>query len=257
MGRSASAYDRVRPQFFREVATHLVGLLTIKRDARVLDVATGPGVALSEVWRLHPSAELTGIDLSAPMIEEARSRLAALGGMADLRVMDAEKLEFPDSSFDHVFCGSALYQFPHPDRAASEFDRVLRSGGTVAVSVFAGEDPRWEQKNELFGRYAPDLERVGQRFDRRSLQRLLRSAGFVDVEVSSHHFDFAFADADHWLASAWIHGERRALESMSEQVLREFEAQLPGALASAREADGALHWRPEVVFAVGAGRHAG
>jgi ubiquinone/menaquinone biosynthesis C-methylase UbiE len=112
MGRAAPGYDRVGPAFFKEVASHLVGLASIGPHARVLDVATGPGVVLGEVARVRPSAALTGIDLSAAMIAEAQLRLNALGIQATLLVMDAERLELSDSTFDHVFCGSALYQFP-------------------------------------------------------------------------------------------------------------------------------------------------
>ena len=49
--------------------------------------------------------------------------------------MDAEKLEFPDNSFDFVFCGFALFFFPSILKAVSEFKRVLKPGGRLVVST--------------------------------------------------------------------------------------------------------------------------
>jgi ubiquinone/menaquinone biosynthesis C-methylase UbiE len=251
MGRAASGYNRTGPQFFGEVASRLVGLVTLRPYESILDVATGPGVVLCEAARMERSAFLTGTDLAPAMVDEARARLAALGCRADLRVMDAEQLEFADSTFDHVFCASALYQFPDPSGAAREFHRVTRPGGTVAISVFGQADSRWQPKDELIARFAPGLRRVGRPFDGEGLRTLLEAAGYRGISVSQHRFDFLFRDAHEWLATAWSHGERRALEAMAPDDLRAFKEQLPEALSGAEEGDGLLHWRPEVVFATG------
>jgi len=54
---------------------------------------------------------------------------------AEARQMDAIALGFPSGSFDCVLCGFALFFIPELARALSEFHRVLRLGGRLAVST--------------------------------------------------------------------------------------------------------------------------
>src|SRR5438477_8542519 len=101
--RAAPLYDAVEPRFFREIAARLVARVPVRAGAHVLDVATGPGVVLSELARTAGrGARLVGVDLSAGMVREARARLSAIGLAAPVLVMDAERLAFRDGSFDLV-----------------------------------------------------------------------------------------------------------------------------------------------------------
>jgi SAM-dependent methyltransferase len=242
MGRAAHGYARERSTFFAEIAGRLVDLAGRPSEGRVLDVATGPGVVLAELAGTR--CELVGIDLSHEMLAEARRRL---GSRAELLPMDAQTLAFDDESFDAAFCSCALYQLPDPDRAIAEIGRVLRPGATLAVSVFGTPDERWSGKDALYPS-APEAP-VGRRFDSASLREAL--GGFEPLSIEPERLDVTCSDADDWLASAWTHGERRALERMDERTLEAFRDALPAALEPARESDGLLHWRPEVVYAVG------
>src|SRR3989442_301145 len=67
----------------------------------VLEIAVGSGRNFPYYPR---DVRLTGIELSPAMLELARSRAAELGLGADLRLGDAQALEFPDKSFDTVIC---------------------------------------------------------------------------------------------------------------------------------------------------------
>jgi ubiquinone/menaquinone biosynthesis C-methylase UbiE len=247
MGRTAPRYDRAGPPFFTNVADRLLERVRVPPAADVLDVATGPGVMLSRLAHVH--GRLVGIDLSRAMIEEARIRLAQT---VELYEMDAEALDFSDDSFDFVMCSVALQQLPHPERAVAEFYRVLRPGGAAASAVFGQTDPRWHAKDVLLRRLVPPLPRVGKALDAPTLDRLFADAGFVAVRTDADHLDIVFPDEHSWLETAWSHGERRALEAMDERAYATFSAELPDALRPARERDGLTHWRPEVIFIVGA-----
>ena len=96
----------------------------------VLEVSIGTGRNLP---LYPPGVRLTGIDLSAGMIERARRRSAELGIAVELRVGDAQALELPDSSFDTVVCTLALCSIPDPRAAVHEMKRVLRPGGRVLL----------------------------------------------------------------------------------------------------------------------------
>ncbi len=98
---------------------------------RVLEVAIGTGLNLEH----YPDkAALTGIDLSPAMLQLARQRVRDLGRVVDLRVGDAEALEFPDASFDSVVCTFSLCAIPDHRRAIAEMVRVLRPGGTLLLA---------------------------------------------------------------------------------------------------------------------------
>ncbi len=92
----------------------------------VLEIAVGTGRNL----RFYPAdVRLTGIELSPAMLELARREAAEVGREADLRVGDAQALEFADETFDTVTCTLSLCTIPDDRAAVSEVWRVLRPGG--------------------------------------------------------------------------------------------------------------------------------
>lgn len=94
----------------------------------VLEVAIGTGRNLP----LYPAeVRLTGIELSPAMLAIARTRARALGRAIDLRIGDAQALDFPDASFDTVVCTLALCTIPDDRMAVAEAIRVLRPGGRL------------------------------------------------------------------------------------------------------------------------------
>jgi ubiquinone/menaquinone biosynthesis C-methylase UbiE len=93
---------------------------------RVLDVGFGTGISLKH----YPAdVEVVGIDLSPGMLAVAKS--AAAGRRAELLVMDAERLGFPDRSFDSVAFNLCLCTIPDPARAIREGVRVVRPGAPM------------------------------------------------------------------------------------------------------------------------------
>jgi SAM-dependent methyltransferase len=186
------------------------------------------------------------------MLAEAAIRTSSLkraGHQVTLRRADAQDLPFDDTTFDAVLCASALYQLPDPGAACHEFYRVLRPGGAAGIAIFGTPDPRWDSKNELVARLAPPIPSAGARIDERKLRELLAAAGFVDINITLDALDVVYETADAWLRQAWNHGERRALEAMDDSAIRELQRELPTALESAREDDGMIHWRPQVLLA--------
>jgi ubiquinone/menaquinone biosynthesis C-methylase UbiE len=241
------------PPFFSEVARRLVAWTDLPAGARVLDMATGTGVALLEAAQpAGPAGMVVGVDLAEPMVAEARRRLRESGVTnAAVLVMDAEALGFRAGSFDAVLCASALYLLPQPVAALRGFRRVLRPGGRLAVAVFGTDlDERWSWKGELLAQLAPPLEPLGRRYDQASLRQALEGAGLRGVAVEVERLDVAYADAATWWASDWSHGERAVLELMSQPALAAYQQAAFQAVQRCRERDGALHWRPEVILAL-------
>ena len=101
-------------------------------DARVLEVATGPGyiaMALARVAR-----EAVGVDLTEAPLQIAERNKSERGlTNVSFRVADAENLPFADGEFDVVVCRFAVHHFENPRSVLGEMARVCRTGGTVAV----------------------------------------------------------------------------------------------------------------------------
>ena len=105
----------VGPGLFAAWGRRLVDLLAPAPGVHLLDVATGRGaVLLPAAQRIGPTGEAVGVDLSAPMADEARAVATAAGlRNVNTRQMDAEHLAFPDAVFDVVTCRARFLHARH------------------------------------------------------------------------------------------------------------------------------------------------
>jgi ubiquinone/menaquinone biosynthesis C-methylase UbiE len=107
---------------------------------RLLDAGCGTG---HTAIACAPAVQrVTAIDLTEPMLAQAR-RLAAERGGDNIEFLqaDVEALPFPAGSFDVVTSRYSAHHYPHPAQALREFARVLKPGGSVLlVDVMAPDD---------------------------------------------------------------------------------------------------------------------
>jgi ubiquinone/menaquinone biosynthesis C-methylase UbiE len=126
----ASGYDR-EIAFFEKVL-FAGGREWVCSRARgdVLELAAGTGRNFAYY---AADVRLTAIELSPAMLELARRRARDAGREVDLRLGDAQALQFPDTSFDTVTCTLALCTIPDDRAAVAEAKRVLRPGGRLVL----------------------------------------------------------------------------------------------------------------------------
>jgi len=151
-GRMTRQFDRLAPEWdatrvSRErLAPMIAALDAVEQPRRALDVGTGSGAVarlLSERW---PGTDVTGVDVSPGMVEEARR----LGGER-YEVGDAAALPFDAGSFDLVTLNNMIPFF-------DELARVTAPGGHVAVAYSRGpQTPIWVP----IERVRDELERRG------------------------------------------------------------------------------------------------
>lgn len=128
--------------------------------ASLLEVGVGTGLALAG----YPQdTKVVGVDLSPQMLERARRRAAEMPGRdIALHVMNAERMDFPDDSFDCVTLPYVLSVTPHPARLVEEVRRVCKPDGTILVlNHFSGSRFWWAMERAV--RSVSD--RVGFRSD--------------------------------------------------------------------------------------------
>jgi phosphatidylethanolamine/phosphatidyl-N-methylethanolamine N-methyltransferase len=99
---------------------------------RILEIGVGTGLSFDDY---DASTEITGIDLSEPMIARARERLAKgrYPYVKDLQVMDASELKFADATFDCVVGQFVITLVEDPEQVLSECARVVKPGGQIIL----------------------------------------------------------------------------------------------------------------------------
>lgn len=129
--RWAPVYDVVFGSVF-ENARRMAVEASERVGGRILEVGVGTGISLPYY---SAKSRVVGIDISEPMLKVARRRVVEerLDHVEQLGVMDAENLEFPESSFDVVVAQYVVNTVPHPEIALDEFLRVLRPGGELVI----------------------------------------------------------------------------------------------------------------------------
>jgi len=128
-------FDRIAWMYdFMESPMEILSVSSWRREllsnitGRVLEVGVGTGKNLP----YYPEGiELTGVDISPKMLEKAKRKAETLEIKADLRVMDIEKMVFPDRYFDYVIATFVFCSVPDPVNGLREVRRVLKDGGTA------------------------------------------------------------------------------------------------------------------------------
>ena len=139
--RGWEAWDEFTMRFLDRQGAAIVDALGVAPDARVLDIAAGTGEPGLTLARLASRGSVTALDASAGMLRIAAAKAEARGlSNFDTLEGDACALPFADASFDAVSCRLGFMFFPDMQAAAREMARVLRPGGVLAATVWAGPE---------------------------------------------------------------------------------------------------------------------
>jgi ubiquinone/menaquinone biosynthesis C-methylase UbiE len=146
-------------------------------EEKLLDVGAGTGSLTVHIAPLV--GHVTCTDIAPGMIERAKVRLHNFDHVA-YGVEDARALCFENDSFDVVLCCNVLHQLSRPERAVSEFRRVLRPGGKLlAITLCMGHMSVWAKLRtavEYVVRFG--VPPAGSPFTLSSFTRLIAEAGF-------------------------------------------------------------------------------
>jgi phosphatidylethanolamine/phosphatidyl-N-methylethanolamine N-methyltransferase len=177
--RWAPIYDLVFGGVFGK-GRHAAIVATNSIGGRVLEVGVGTGISLPQY---AANTRVFGTDISEAMLAKARQRVTEqrLNNVEGLAVMDAEKLEFPDNSFDVVMAQYVVTAVPNPEKALDEFARVLRPGGELIILSRVSADAGVRRFIEQ--RLQPVVRQLGWRTDFAWSRFAQWAAGAHDVEL--------------------------------------------------------------------------
>jgi phosphatidylethanolamine/phosphatidyl-N-methylethanolamine N-methyltransferase len=157
--RWAPFYDFVFGAVF-ERGRHAAIAAAERIGGHVLEVGVGTGMCLPLYSK---RCQISGVDLSEPMLRKARERVTELGltNVEGLWVMDAERLSFPDNSFDAVVAQHVISTVPNPEAALDELARVLKPGGEIILISRVGADAGMRRSFEHW--FQPAARKLGWR----------------------------------------------------------------------------------------------
>lgn len=205
----------------------LVRTLDPRPGEHILELGAGTGeTGFLIATELRNEGRVVSTDLSPKMVEVARQRGTELAiTNVDYRVLDAQKMDLADASFDGVVCRWGLMLMPDPGAALRECRRVLRPGGRLAFAVFrtAAENP-WagipalalSERGHL-PPPTPGIPGILSLGDRAHLEGLVEQAGFASFRLESIAMAWRFADLDsYWRFLVDVTALGPALQSLSD-----------------------------------------
>ena len=133
----AKAYDQV--PFFKTSAQHLEQLVSLKPDAKVLDVACGTGNVILQLANKFKDANFLGVDIAQAMLDVAIGKSQALGlNNTSFHCHDIEQLN-KAAKYDLITCSYALFFLPNPIDTLKLLVGLLEVGGELIFTTFTDE----------------------------------------------------------------------------------------------------------------------
>jgi ubiquinone/menaquinone biosynthesis C-methylase UbiE len=263
----APAWDSYRDRVFenaRSVSERLVDQVDPQPGQTVLELTAGPGeTGFLAAPRLGPSGRLISSDFVPAMVESAQREAARRGlDNVECRVLDAQRIDLPDSSVDGVVSRFGLMLVPEQEQAMREIRRVLRPEGRCAYATWGPPDRNpWLFQIVMAlvdnGHALPgDPFAPGGVFSLATPDRnreLAAAAGFTSVTIEEVAGTWRFEDADdYWTFNTALAGPLAELvASLSSEQRRAIRATLDPSLAPfARDRELELPWL-SVVTTVG------
>ena len=191
---TADHFDDPALSFWDRFGRETVARIGLRPGERVLDACCGTGAsALPAAQVVGGTGHVLGVDLAEPALALARDKALRRGlTTVDFRAADVEHTGLPSESFDAVVCVFGIFFLPDMAAAIAELWRLVRPGGTLAVTVWGPDllEPATSAFWAAVGAERPDL--VGgfrpwtRVTDASALAGLFPVAPVVEAEAGTH-----------------------------------------------------------------------
>jgi ubiquinone/menaquinone biosynthesis C-methylase UbiE len=223
---AADHFDDEPLTFWKRIGRHTVIHLGLPAGANVLDVGCGTGAsALPAAQAVGPNGRVLGVDLSAGLLEQARTKATAYGlKNVEFRLADMTALGFPDGHFDAVVSVFSIFFVPDMEGLVRELWRMVRPGGKLAVTTWGPRifEPAYSRWLAAVQRERPDLHSAFNPWDRitdvEAVKRLLLDGAVMNAKVTAEHGVQPLRSAEDWWIVALGSGLRWTIEQMGPQA---------------------------------------
>lgn len=221
---AADHFDDEPLAFWERIGTRTVAGLALAPGDKVLDVGCGTGAsALPAAQAVGPSGSVTGVDLSARLLDRARAKARGLGNIEFLTA-DMTSLGYPNDHFDAVVSVFSIFFVPDMEGMVRELWRMVRPGGKLAITTWGPRifEPAYSRWQAAIKRERPDLYNAFNPWDRitdtESVRRLLQDGGATNVEVTAEAGVQMLRSAEDWWIIVLGSGPRWAVEQMGPET---------------------------------------
>jgi|GEM_PF-1123573 len=251
------------PAYWAEMAHTLVSWADLRPGMNVLDVGSADGGTLFPALdRVGPYGYVTGIEIDEDWIAPLKTAFAERGvENSSSLLMDAERMTFPDASFDAAILGLVGLEGDYDFRSGKvlrgapllhEVSRVLKPGGRVYCSGWARQqDAEWMR--ELISGQLPGVSNLGfSAVTEDGFEQLLRAVGFEAASTCTQRRTYAFETAAEWMAGLRHVWDNELAEICTETDIRTaFEQAAAALLKQHISSEGLIDYERAAVFAVG------
>jgi ubiquinone/menaquinone biosynthesis C-methylase UbiE len=252
----AAGYDGDFLRFFPASAKLMVARLGLRGDESALDVACGTGHATLALAACLERGQVTGLDFSAGMLEQARRKLAAANLRCAVELVEGDMQALPwRERFDVATCAFGIFFVPDMAATLAHIAGTLRPGGKVITSSFTVgymEPMRSLLVDRLAKGYGvaptPPLWKLVATEE--GCQKLFTDAGLCDIQVERRQMGYFLPDPEAWWQVIWNAGFRRMLAGLSPEALARCREEHLREVAPLRKSDG-LWLDVEVLFSSG------
>ncbi|MCT7955115.1 class I SAM-dependent methyltransferase [Laspinema palackyanum] len=184
-------YDQ-EGDFHPIVAHHLIQCADIQPGQHILDIATGTGlVAIEAAQIVGNSGSVVGVDLSEGMLRRSQAKItaAALTNI-ELQQGDIETIDFPNNSFDRIFCCCGIPYIPNIPTNLRRWQRFLKPGGIIAITGVAETAYMFRHiLTKIAKSYEIQLPNWNESIGTvEKCNRLLQTSGFEVIQVTEEQF---------------------------------------------------------------------
>jgi len=182
--RLAGTYDTKWSFYIEATTRETLARLALAPQNRVLDIGCGTGTLLQRLSKIHPAAQLWGVDPVSEMLAKARRKLSPA---IELHQGWAERLPFADAQFDVVVSCSVFHYLTEPENALAEIHRVLRANGQLAITDWCSDF----RMCRLLDRYLRLIGRAHYRvYSAQECIRLVERAGYATANVDQYKINW-------------------------------------------------------------------
>jgi len=220
----ADKYGTGACRFFHSSGETMADLHQLNGHEQILDVASGTGAAAIPLARQLPNGQVTAVDFSSSMLNQAKKRAEneQLNNL-NFQIHDMTAMPFNDSQFDHANCAFGLFFVEDMESLLSHIKSKVKPGGNVMISSFCGDSfmPSAELFFNRLRKYGLDIPETPSGWKRiaepEKLHSLFSDAGLNDVTITRKSLGY-YVTPEGWWDVIWNAGFRGLVAQLDDRL---------------------------------------